>query len=45
MHDEVGPSDEEWSYYYHYLLYMCNKVKEARKAYNFSNDESLLLNR
>jgi hypothetical protein len=30
MHDENGPSDEHWKAYYEYLLFMKDKILEAR---------------
>ena len=45
MHDEEGPTDEEWTAYYSYLLLIKNKIIEARKAHYFENDTALLLNR
>jgi hypothetical protein len=30
MHDEVGPTDEQWRVYYEYLMFVNERVTVAR---------------
>jgi hypothetical protein len=45
MHDEVGPTDKQWTAYYQYLMYLKDKIIRVRENFLFKNDDSLLINK
>ncbi|CAD8208434.1 unnamed protein product [Paramecium octaurelia] len=42
--DEEGPSDELWEAYYEYLVYLEQRVTEAREKFYFKLDFAVLMN-
>ncbi|CAD8097617.1 unnamed protein product [Paramecium sonneborni] len=43
--DENGPSDEEWTAYYKYLVHLNKNVQVQRQKYLINNDIALILNK
>ncbi|CAD8179383.1 unnamed protein product [Paramecium pentaurelia] len=45
MHgDDVGPTDEEWTAFYKYLVHLNNNVQIQRKKFQINNDIALVIN-
>ena len=41
--DDIGPSDDEWYAYYHWLVNINKIISEIREDYRLDNDTASLL--